>query len=408
MQAVYLDAALISELGHFAGACRSVTDSLRGAGVPVTICGHARIDPHLAKDLGVVPLFTYHPNAMPSTDPVCGWLANFQEISRVTDADLQRLQGVIAGDLVIYNCARPAQVAAVVSWLQRNFKPQEAPRVVIILGWHPGMYVTRRDPYGQVEEWQLTDTASSLYRLAAMAIRPEYEASIRFAAPDRPAACGWSALIARRVISLPYLQHAFNEPRNRRGTAVPTVSFLGEQRQNKGYLLVPDIVNRILASPRPLRVLVQNSWDQMQDQNEQLRQKASSDSRLEVSVGTVSPSEWCAFLDRSDLVVLPYDIASYSTTISGISAEALANAIPQVVPANTGLDIMLRDYGNPGLSVTDVTPELVAAAVHRVLDSYDSFANAAYTAAGIWAATNTPHRLARALLQDEGVQTRTE
>jgi hypothetical protein len=399
MQAVYLDAALISELGHFAGACRSVTKSLRGAGVPVTICGHARIDSHLAKDLGVMPLFTYHPNAMPSADPVCGWLLNFQEISRVTEADLQQLQGISAGDLVIYNCARPAQVAAVVSWLQRNFKPEAAPRVVIILGWHPGMRITSRDTHGGIREWRLTDTASSLYRLACTSIRPEYEPSIRFAAPDRPAAMGWSELIARKVAPLPYLQNAVTGRRNRRGTSIPTIAFLGEQRENKGYLLVPEIVSQLLASPRSFRVLVQNSWDQMQDQNEELRRTALSDPRLEVLIGTVSPAEWSAILDRSDLIVLPYDANAYSTTISGIGAEAVANAIPQVVPANTGLDIMLQDYGSPGLSFSAVTPKEVVAAVHRVLDSYDDFASAAHQASSRWAEVNAPHQLAAALLQ---------
>jgi len=398
VKAIYLDAALISELGHFAGSCRSVAAALRGAGIETAVCGHSRINPALAASVQALPLFTLHPNSAPVSDPVCGWLANFHHVAHVTAQDLGRLNGVQAGDLVIYNCARPAQIAAVVSWVQQSFSPDRLPRVVIILGWHPGMLVTSRNTAGDIVEWRLTDQASCLYRFAASMIQPAFAPAFRFAAADRPGSTGWSQLLGVPVVALPYFQTATTRRRNRKGTEAPCVAFLGEQRENKGYHLVPGIVARLLASNVPLRVLVQNSWSLMQTQNELLHKMAQENSRLTLRIGTASVEEWSQHLDASDFVVLPYDTGSYSTIISGIGAEAVANAIPQAVPKDTGLDLMMREYGSPGVVFSEVTESTVADAVLDGLVHFDDLADTAFEAAGAWATRNEPAVLARSLL----------
>ena len=398
MKAIYLDAALISELGHFAGSCRAVAAALRGAGVETAVCGHSRIDPALAASVQALPLFTLHPNSAPVSDPVCGWLSNFHHVAHVTAQDLGRLNGIEANDLVIYNCARPAQIAAIVSWVQQRFSPDALPRVVIVLGWHPGMVVTSRNAAGDILAWQLTEHASCLYRFAVSMIQPAFAPAFRFAAADRPGSAGWSQLLGVPVVALPYFQTATTVLRNRKGTAAPCIAFLGEQRENKGYHLVPGIVARLLASDRPLRVLVQNSWSLMQQQNDILQRMSLEDSRLQLKIGTASVEEWSEFLDASDFVVLPYDPGSYSTIISGISAEAVANAIPQAVPKDTGLDMMLREYHNPGVVFSEVTEGAVADAVLDALTRFDYLSDSAFEAAGAWAMRNDSAALARSLL----------
>jgi len=398
LKAIYLDAALISELGHFAGSCRSVTAALQAVGVPTTVCGHSHIDEALAKCLNAIPLFTYHPNNAPSQDVVCGWLTNYHHVGHFTEQDLLRLNGITSEDLVIYNCARPAQIAALVSWIQRAFTPENHPKVVIILGWHPGMIITARGAAGEILEWRLTDQASCLYRFAVSLINPAFASAFRFAAADRPGSLGWSELLGTRVTALPYFQTATTVRRNRKGTKAPCVAFLGEQRENKGYHLVPGIVSRLLASQTPCRILVQNSWSLMETQNTLLQHMASNDKRLELRIGTASVTEWSAILDDSDLVVLPYDVPSYSCIISGISAEAVANAIPQAVPANTGLEMMLREYGTPGVIFPNVTEDAVAASALDALAVFDSLADTAFAASCTWAETNDFKQLGQVLL----------
>lgn len=398
MKAIYLDAALISELGHFAGSCRAVTAALRSVGVHTTVCGHSRIDADLAGALPALPLFTYHPNSAPSGDPVCGWLTNYHHVAHVTTQDLQRLNGISADDLIIYNCARPAQIAALVSWVQQSFTPHNHPRVVITLGWHPGMIITARNAAGDIQEWRLTDQASCLYRFAVSLIQPAFASTFRFAAADRYGSAGWSQLLGTPVAALPYFQTATTIRRNRRGTVAPCIAFLGEQRENKGYHLVPGIVSRLLASQTPLRVLVQNSWSLMHAQNESLKQMALTDPRLDLRIGTASVAEWSVFLDASDFIVLPYDPASYSSSISGISAEAAANAIPQAVPANTGLEMMLRECGNPGVVFSEISEDAVASSVLNALADFDTLADTAFQSAGQWAIQNDTAQLGRAIL----------
>jgi hypothetical protein len=148
----------------------------------------------------------------------------------------------------------------------------------------------------------------------------------------------------------------------------------------------------------PLRVLVQNSWSLMQSQNEILKQMALTDPRLDLRIGTASVVEWSVFLDASDFIVLPYDPASYSSIISGISAEAVANAIPQAVPANTGLEMMLRECGNPGVVFSEISEAAVAGSVLNALANFDTLADTAYESAGTWAIQNDTAQLGRAIL----------
>jgi hypothetical protein len=260
------------------------------------------------------------------------------------------------------------------------------------------MIITARSATGEILEWRLTDQASCLYRFAVSLINPAFVSAFRFAAADRPGALGWSELLGTRVTALPYFQTATTVRRNRKGTKAPCVAFLGEQRENKGYHLVPGIVSRLLASQTPLKILVQNSWSLMEAQNSLLQHMASNDKRLELRIGTASVTEWSAILDDSDLVVLPYDVPSYSCIISGISAEAVANAIPQAVPANTGLEMMLREYGTPGVIFPNVTEDAVAASALDALAVFDSLADTAFEASCTWAKRNDCNQLGQALL----------
>lgn len=397
MRVVYLDAALSGELGHFAGVCRSVTAAIRGAGIEAIVCSHQQIDHQLKAELSARPLFRLHPNARLSNDPVCGWLLSYFETVRLTVDDLSRVQGLTAEDVIVYDCARPAQIGALVQWLQQTFVADLCPQLLIMLGWPSGMTVNR-DELGQLKSWQLHDQSSCLYRLAVTTLRPAYAGRVRFGVADATAAESYEYLLNRPVEKLPAIQEATIPPRDRSAAADPCVAFLGEQRFDKGYPLVPRIVEALLASDVRLKILVQNSWQQMEEQNAALRAIAARDTRLTVRIGTLPASGWNEQLSEADLIVLPYHPSTYSTTLSGVGAEATANGIPQAVPANTGLSRLLVEYGMPGVVFPQSEPAAVVKAVLEALQDWPALTARAARARELWAERNSPQRLAAAIL----------
>ena len=397
MRVVYLDAALIGELGHFAGVCRSVTAAIRGAGQEVIVCSHQQIEPHLKAELSAQPLFRLHPNARLSNDPVCGWLLNYFETVRLTAEDLSRVQGLTAEDVIVYDCARPAQIGALIQWLQQTFAADACPQLLVMLGWPSGMTVNR-DESGQLKNWRLHDQASCLYRLAAATIKPAYAGRVRFGVADATAAESYQQLLGRPVETLPAIQQATISPRARSAASEPCVAFLGEQRFDKGYPLVPGIVEGLLAANVPLKILVQNSWQQMEEQNAALQGLAARDPRLTVRIGTLTADGWRQQLSEADLIVLPYHPSTYSTSLSGVGAEAVANGIPQAVPANTGLSRLVVDYGMPGVIFPTSEPAAVVKAVLAAIQDWPAVAARAADARKLWAERNSPQRLAAAIL----------
>lgn len=398
MKVIYLDASLAGEIGHFAGVCRNVTAALRGLGLQTVVFSYHGIEPPLKNDLSALPLFRLAANSFRKiNDPICGWLVSYSETVQVTIEDLGRVRGISADDVIVYNCARPAQIAAMVQWLQQQFAAGQCPQVLIILGWPSGV-TWDPDMPGPPKGWRLSDQTSCLYRLAATAIAPAYSSRIRFGIGDAAAAEAYEALLARPVEVLPGMQQATTPPRDRSSVTQPCVAFLGEQRLDKGYQLVPEIVAELLAANIPLRILVQNSWQRMDEQNAALQTIAARDPRLTVRIGTLPPSGWSQQLSEADLIVLPYDSSTYETSLSGIGAEAVANGIPQAVPAGTGLSRLLTDYGMPGVSFPQSEPAAVVKAVLDAIEEWPAVTARASQARELWAERNSLQQLAAAIL----------
>jgi glycosyltransferase involved in cell wall biosynthesis len=395
MRVLYLDAALVNNLGHFANECRFVCGAFRELGTETVVLSHRAIEPELANELGARPHFSFHPNASPSTDPLCGWLISFDTVARTTCDELTRIDGVRHGDLVIYDCARPAQIAALVWWVQKTFEPEMAPSVLITLGWPPGLVAESVESL-DAARWRLHDPTAALYRYAVSQIANNFQGSFHFGCPDSTMAAAYSALLDRKVAALPNPHRATTSRRPRAGSRPVCLSFLGEQRPNKGYLMLPAIAERLLASDADLRLVVQNSWELMSDQTAQLQRLSCASGRIRVQVGSVDQAGWNALLEEADLIVLPYDQATYSSVTSGIAAEAIANGIPQVVPQGTCMARLVRDYCDAGVVFETSAVEPVVAAVLAAVADFDALASRAARAAERWAAENSAERLVQA------------
>jgi hypothetical protein len=393
---VYCDAALISNQGHFATQCRSVTAALRRRGMTPHVLAHSRIDPALAAELGAQPHFSIHPNMVFSSDPLCGWLISFASAADITGRDLEKIVGIGPGDFLFYDSAKPAQLMAVVDWAQRNFNPSTCPQIIVTFNWFPGVVTVTGE--GGARQWSISDVQSVLYRFAGLKIANTFASRFRFASLDAATAEAYSFLTGRQVGVLPSPFGAVTSQRNRRGASPVRIAFLGEQRVNKGVQVIPAVARGLLAADPSIRVLVHNSWIGPQPEMDELREIASRDKRLELRIEAVEGAAWAALLDAVDLIVLPYDQVSYSNCNSGIAWEAIANAVPLVVPQGTGMARMLDQFGSPGVTFERVAPDLIVQAVLAAVGEFDELATRAAASSRKWAEANGGDKVVEALL----------
>lgn len=397
MRFIYCDAALQNDVGHFAAHCRLISSGLRELGVAPIVLGHQAIEGTLAKEVDARGFFSTSPYTRTSDDPVAGWLKTFSDVSSVFAADFGRLEGLASDDVVFYDTCTPGPLAGLIAWAQGKFKPENCPRIVVALIEHSGL----------LAEWlpdgsrRLVAGASDamLYRFASLSLAQAYASCFRFISYDRLVAEAYVELTRRRVVQIPHPWPATTPPRDRRTASPVCVAFIGAQRENKGFNLVPDIARRLLERLANVRVIVQNSWGFMAPEMTRLAEVAARETRLELIHGAKDPAGWADLLARCDLLVAPYDRRQYAVACSGITFEGFANGIPVVVPTRTAMESALGEYADAGIAFESVTTEGVVAAIEQALSQYAELATRAQDARKLWGERNGPRHVAEALLR---------
>jgi len=398
MNFVYCDASLINaRAGHYVSICRAVANEVKSRGINTLILAHQQIESELAKELGATPFFACNPNQRFSEDPLCGWLLDFHHNSQSMTQDLARINGLGSTDILWYDTSLQAQFMALITWAQTTFTPSTCPHIFVAFNEYPGVVPTRNsDGDGEVISWEVRHLPSILYRFASTQLQDAFREKFHLITGDFSHALAYKYLIGRPVLEAP---HFFKTKKNcdlRKIQPSMTIGFLGVQRPHHGFQYVPEIVKNILAFNNSAKVIVHDSGGRMPQVVNEIRFLSHNEPRLElITSGMEGESEWNALLERCDLLVFPYDQASYSTSISGISVEAVIRGIPQVATANTGTSQMLSKYGMPGVVYDDTKPivDSVVLAIEDVLINYEEYALRAYRASELWASKNGPDKL---------------
>jgi len=100
MRLIYLDPGLRHDLGHHATVARSILGVLRARGIETLVFANALVVPDLRAELGAIPLFRAYANRPVDSDPIVGWLNDFETAAEMTLEDLRRISGLGASDLV--------------------------------------------------------------------------------------------------------------------------------------------------------------------------------------------------------------------------------------------------------------------------------------------------------------------
>jgi glycosyltransferase involved in cell wall biosynthesis len=391
MRLHYCDPSLFETLGHHANACRFIADGARRRGLEVRVYGSRRITPALRDELGAQPHFRLSTYDRISRDPISGWLENFSAGWTSTHHDLSRIPDVGPDDLIYLNSGQSAEFYALI----RHLRP-DGPRLAIEFGLPSGLLPDGAGGYRP----DRGASQPALYRWASRQMSAELASRLRMLTFDPGSAAAYAYLLERPVSALPLPHEATTSCRPRAPAAsAPTIAFLGAQRLDKGGALVPDLVDRLLSTRPAVRLLVHDGETRGPLREvAALATRASGEPRLRVAFGPAGRGEWNSLLDAADLVVLPYEPARYVTAYSAIAAEAIANAIPLVVPARTTLAALLAEHGAPGLVFDEWSVPSIAGAVERAVDEFAVLAERARIAAAAWPRHHGVARLVDALL----------
>ena len=181
------------------------------------------------------------------------------------------------------------------------------------------------------------------------------------------------------------------------------IVFLGDVREEKGFLLLPDLVralfNEYVKTGR-VRFVVQagihpdSASVPLQEALEELEEYGAEHVELFGRDGFVDPKDYYVTLANSDIVLCPYLADVYKTRSSGIMAEALIAGKPTVVQEGSWLARQLEP--GAGESFTDAAS--LVDAVRSICDRYPEYAARARVVQGNWRENHSPARLVDGLL----------
>jgi len=175
----------------------------------------------------------------------------------------------------------------------------------------------------------------------------------------------------------------------------PCVLFPGGARLEKGYALLPPIVERLRG--RAAFLVHAGVVDAASDPIIQRAHRAllaAAGPGLTIIEGNLTATAYAEMLARVDLMLLPYSAAAYGARSSGILAEALALGIPAVVPAGCWMAEMVA--AGQGVAFTD--SDRVIYDIENALNTLPELTAAARACAPQWRARNSPDSLLTELL----------
>jgi hypothetical protein len=399
MRFVYVDSGLRNDIGHHANCCRAAMAELRKRQIPMTVVGYSGADAPLKDELNILPLLSSYLYYLKDGDPLAGWLNAFGEVSRTTRHDLARIPNLSADDIVYVAAAYPGQLMGVIRWLGDR-GPPERPFVLIDLLGHPGMEIRPNAGGGYVCVPRREDPRAMLYRYAANHIGKLDLKRLVISYADQLGAEMFSDVLGVQVLKLPLPFDAVTSQRNRAGKRPIVLALLGSQRnEEKGYHHVPEILRGLFISHPELRAHVHNSYpDNFPAATMAMRALANTEPRLTCDERSVDSTGWAQLLDAADLMLCPYDPEPYQFMNSGIQAEAIANAIPSVVPAGTSLSRALQEFGGGGTVFVGFEPLSILEATRRALDDFDQYSQKALTASEKWRDVHGAAKLVEAII----------
>jgi glycosyltransferase involved in cell wall biosynthesis len=158
-----------------------------------------------------------------------------------------------------------------------------------------------------------------------------------------------------------------NYPRQEKNK-IETVGFFGHQRGEKGMNLLQPLINFLIA--KNIKIIFHDSSNNIKFDHPNIN-----------CLGFVE--NLTNEISKCDLIILPYLQEEYSHRGSGILYEAIASAVPAIVPFNTTLGVHIEESGS-GIVFFDYSPKSIIEAFNIAETRYKDISNNASIASKKW------------------------
>jgi hypothetical protein len=371
----YIDGAIRNNTGHHANACRHFVGEFRRRGFVVEVYGNRSLEPKVGRELQVEPLFQHYPySRLLRSNAYFSYLA--ERSSFLVDLKSAWKRGPY--DLVFFYSVMSAQLSAVALWLS-EFPAAEMPFVVIGFDVPSGSKLK--------DGW---NDQTSFYRKARRLFRASHLARILLFTFDPAITRDYAELLNLPIQTMPSVHASLRQPRLRKrdSNGLISVAFLGHQRHEKGYHLIPGIARRLMEGRSPIKLLLHNSALDNSPITRELRDLASANANIAFVEESGDQSHWQGLLDRSDLIVLPYEPHRYRDSGSGLATEAVSDGIPLVVPSGSTMETLAVTYQGCATSFSSWGEEGVTNAIERAVANFEVLARQAEAGALVWRRNN--------------------
>lgn len=322
-----VDPALRDRGGHHQDEAKYLLAEATAMGLPCMILGNRKAEPD-ALGLPVWRHFRVSGYGMAERDesdedPTL-------EQNQILFQDLSRLSSAIfcSDDLLLFPAVTRNQILGICQWIARLSRPGATPpRIALCLMFPPDWLAspTHVDP-------------EAIYRQAVTSLGPAAQ-SVVWTCETAALAENFAPLLGCRPIVLPVVLLPDRQDLTSQSSeggpilAEPMISVLGYTKAEKGSLMVPEVVERIVRMRPNARFTVQALSRSTRDEDALIKACLELRPAPKMVRGSVEQKTFLRLLQETDLMLLPYDAESYGQRGSGLANQAAALGIPLVAPA---------------------------------------------------------------------------
>lgn len=328
------DPSLISVSGHCWSYLRSLVAPVRALGFQPVILGNREVNADLLKDQGVIPLFQCWCDTRYGTAEQT--FATHHRAIRDDLSEVTRILSVNSRDVFLVNTLRHWALAGVVDWLE-SIPPSERPFVVLVLH-----FTAFPDPNAPSESLKYFESAFERIELSPARDR------ILLMADSEELVHEYAAINGRLKFHLAPIPHTSSAcSRVPRHDSKVHVGYVGEARPNKGFHLLPFVINRVFQSPHAHRAHFHIHAYSSDPKSPFYRQILPRLIRPQITLyrDKLSDEEYERLVSQLDIVLLPYTRDNYHAQTSGIFSEAMAQGKTLVVPRGTWMARQADKFG---------------------------------------------------------------
>jgi glycosyltransferase involved in cell wall biosynthesis len=374
-----IDCSLLDKKGHHYEYAKAVYDEWVRRGLPVSVHCHKTAQADILRYFKANGIFsrTMHHRTFPV--PILGklnLLINFLVTNYVFHGELK--DGIPPAsnpnEIYFFHTIDINQLFGMYAWY-RAIRPENRPRLALIFrlgaGDNPG---TRR-------------YSILLYKIFFLAVSSIAGGKIFYFSDSIDLAEEYGKIAKKRVsvVPIPHLPDP-KEAGNKNVHEIFQIVYLGDARIEKGYRLLPKVIENILAKRDNVKFIIQSnvSKDPTEEIVKAIEAIKALQGNVECIVEPLDSKDYYRMLLFADVVLLPYSPVLYRARTSGIFAEAIAFGIPVIVPEGTWMERQITEYGQCGIVMSGYSEESLEKSIDVFLDNSGVYRRRAEAASERW------------------------